>query len=99
MCSTRTLSYISFLYDFYVHNKNIIGPRIKSARKNSHFSQMELAAQLQILGLNIDRSMIAKIEIGRRPVSDIEIAGIAKILNVEIIYLFEDSKDWFTRER
>jgi transcriptional regulator with XRE-family HTH domain len=52
---------------------------------------MELAAQLQLLGIIIDRSGIAKLESGRRPASDIEIAAIAKILKVPISWLFEDS--------
>jgi transcriptional regulator with XRE-family HTH domain len=74
-----------------VHRKNIIGLRIRQARKAAHFTQMELAAQLQLMGITIDRSAIAKIETDRRPVSDIEIAAIAKILKVDISWLFEDS--------
>jgi transcriptional regulator with XRE-family HTH domain len=45
--------------------------------------------------INIDRSGIAKIETDRRPVSDIEIAAIAKILKVPISWLFEESKELF----
>jgi transcriptional regulator with XRE-family HTH domain len=80
----------------FVQIKNIIGPKIKIARKNSQMSQMELAAQLQVLGIGIDRSAIAKIETGRRPISDIEIAMIANILKVQIPWLFEDSKEWLS---
>lgn len=71
--------------------KNITGLNIKQARKEAHITQMDLAARLQVLGVVIDRSAIAKIETGRRPVSDIEIAAIARILNVEIAWLFKDS--------
>jgi len=56
-------------------------------------SQDKLAARLQVVGINIGRSAIAKIETGRRPVSDIEIAAIADILGVEIPWLFAESKD------
>jgi len=77
-----------------VHRKNIIGSRIKTARKEAHMSQMELAAKLQVMGIVIDRSGIAKVETGRRPVSDIEIAAISRILNVQIEWLFEKSEDW-----
>ncbi len=54
---------------------------------------MELAAQLQLMNINIDRSMIAKIEAGIRPISDIEIVAIAKILKISIPWLFENSED------
>jgi transcriptional regulator with XRE-family HTH domain len=72
--------------------KNIIGLNIRQARKTIQITQMDLAARLQVLGVVIDRSAIAKIETGRRPISDIEIAAISQILNVEIALLFKDCK-------
>jgi transcriptional regulator with XRE-family HTH domain len=73
-----------------MQRKNIVGLRVRKARKESKITQMELAAQMQLLGITIDRSAIAKIESGRRPVSDIEIAAISRILKVSIASLFED---------
>lgn len=61
-------------------------------------SQDRLAARLQVMGINVERSAIAKIETGRRPVSDIEIVAIAEILGVEVPWLFADSKDWFRHQ-
>jgi transcriptional regulator with XRE-family HTH domain len=52
---------------------------------------MELATQLQLMGVAIDRSGIAKLESGKRPSSDIEVAAIAKVLKVSIPWLFEES--------
>ena len=52
-------------------------------------SQEKLAGRLQVMGIKIDRSAIAKVETGRRPVSDIEIAAIAKTLNVQVSWLFQ----------
>jgi transcriptional regulator with XRE-family HTH domain len=74
-----------------VRRKNIIGSRVRQARKESKITQMELAARLQLLGITIDRSGIAKLESGRRPASDIEVATIAKALKVPIPWLFEES--------
>ena len=54
---------------------------------------MELAARLQLFGITIDRSGIAKLESGRRPASDIEVAAIAKVLKVTIPWLFEESTE------
>lgn len=77
--------------------KNIVGLRIRKARKEAHVTQMELAAQLQLLGITIDRSGIAKLETGKRPASDIEIIAIAKVLKVPISWLFEDSDELFSQ--
>jgi len=52
---------------------------------------MELAARLQVSGIRIDRPAISKIETGNRPVTDIEIDAIAKILKVPISWLFEEN--------
>ncbi len=70
-------------------DKNIIGLRVSKARKKSGITQMELAAQMQVLDVPIERSGIAKLETGRRPVSDIEIAAISRILKVSVAWLFE----------
>lgn len=54
---------------------------------------MALTARLQVLGVSIDRSAVAKIETGRRPVSDIEIVAISQVLGVDIPWLFDGSRD------
>ena len=77
--------------------KNIVGIRIKAARKAAEFSQMRLAAEMQLLGIKIDRSTIAKLESGKRPATDIEIVAIAKILKVSIPQLFEGSGELFSQ--
>jgi len=71
--------------------KNIVGSRIHKARRQSRITQMELAARLQVSGIRIDRPAISKIETGNRPVTDIEIDAIAKILRVPISWLFEEN--------
>jgi len=93
MCYVRTQIDGIFSYYSLMRKKNIIGSRVRKARKESRVTQMELAAQLQLLGITIDRSGIAKLESGRRPASDIEVAAIAKILKVSIPWLFEESNN------
>jgi len=93
MCSLGTLIDGIFPYYSFVRRKNIIGSRVRKARKESRVTQMELAARLQVLGITIDRSGIAKLESGRRPASDIEVATIAKVLKVTIPWLFEESNN------
>lgn len=49
--------------------------------------QKDLLAKLQVEGINISQSMLSKIENGKRPVSDIELAAFAKVLGVNIYWL------------
>lgn len=75
----------------YWHNgsKNIIGKRVRKARlkANPHITQQDLSARLEVLGYNIDRVSISKIESGDRFVADYEVVGLAKALNVSVEWL------------
>lgn len=63
---------------------NICGIKIAEYRKNMHISQKELANRLQILGLDIDKNAIQRIEAGKRFVTDIEIVFISKTLDITL---------------
>ena len=45
-------------------------------------SQKRLADMLQLLGLDLDKNAIQRIESGKRFVTDIELRYFAKVLNV-----------------
>lgn len=60
-------------------------------------TQMELAGQLQLLGIRMDRATIAKIELGIRPLSDIEIIAIARVLKTSVNELFVESEVLFNQ--
>ena len=68
---------------------NIAGKRIKEARIKAGLSQAELSAKLETLAVYVCRGSISRIENGERTVTDVEIDGISKILNVSLDYLFE----------
>lgn len=72
-----------------MQRKNIIGSRVREERKEAKITQIDLAAQLQVSGIKIDQAGLSKLESGDRPVTDIEVAAIAKILKVPISRLFE----------
>jgi transcriptional regulator with XRE-family HTH domain len=74
-----------------------VGVRIRDARKKLKVTQLRLAAQLQLLRITIDSSSIAKIETNRRPVTDIEVVAIARILKIEVSWLFENSDKLFDK--
>ncbi len=74
---------------------NLIGERVCRARYfvSPKLTQMNLASKLQIEGLEVDQSQISKIESGHRPVSDIEVAIIAKVLNVSSSWLLGETNN------
>lgn len=74
------------IYD-YNGKKNICGERIHEARCKLRLTQSNLAAQLQINGIIIERDSISRIEIGTRFVADYELRELAKILKVTVNWL------------
>jgi len=72
---------------------NLIGQRVRQARRarNPRLTQTDLAAQLQIQGLEINQAQISKIEAKRRPVSDIELAALALALRVSASWLIGET--------
>lgn len=63
---------------------NICGEKIALLRSNLGISQRELADQLQIAGLDIDKNAIQRIEAGKRFVTDIELKIFSKVLHLSI---------------
>lgn len=74
------------IYD-YNGKKNISGDRIREARVVRRLRQEDLAAQIQIEGVNMERDSISRIEIGTRFVSDFELKVFAKVLGVSALWL------------
>ena len=74
------------IYD-YNGKKNISGDRIREARQRKRLSQADLAAQMQVEGIIIERDSISRIEIGTRFVPDYELPIFSKILNVSVDWL------------
>ena len=86
---------VPFRYINLVDRRNIVGNRIRQARKSAKppITQTDLAARLQIQGIRIERSGLSKIETGRRPVTDIEAVAFAKALKVSVAWLLEEKND------
>ncbi|MFQ5915750.1 MAG: helix-turn-helix domain-containing protein [Nitrospinota bacterium] len=73
--------------------KNIIGPRVREARRRAkpRVTQADLAARLLTRGINITRVAVSKIENGERHVTDIELLAIAKALAVTPAWLLQEN--------
>lgn len=76
------------IYD-YNGRKNICGDRVHEARCRLRLTQSDLAAQLQVAGINIERDSVSRIEIGTRFVADYELRELAKLLKVSVAWLLE----------
>lgn len=63
---------------------NICGTRVAELRKNIGISQRQLADKLQLLGLDVDKNAIQRIEAGKRFVTDIEIVFLCQALKTTV---------------
>lgn len=80
------------IYD-YNGKKNICGDRVHEARCRLRLTQNDLAAQLQVNGINIERDSISRIEIGTRFVADYELRALAHILKVSVDWLLSADRE------
>lgn len=66
-----------------------IGNNIRLLRERKKMTQEQLAAKLQVMGCDITRSAIAKIEVGQRHLYPDEILLIKRILDVTYDEIFD----------
>ena len=66
---------------------NISGSRIREARIRAGLSQEELAARMQLTGLQMGQMAISRIETGKRLVPDFELPLLAEALGVTANWL------------
>lgn len=63
---------------------NVCGKNITQFRMKMGISQRELADKMQLVGIDIDKNAIQRIECGKRFVTDIEVIAFAKVFNVTL---------------
>ena len=63
---------------------NICGKKIAELRGELGISQRELADRMQLVGIDIDKNAIQRIECGKRFVTDIELKAFAEIFKVSL---------------
>ncbi len=61
---------------------NICGKNIAKYRVEHKLSQRQLADKMQLVGIDIDKNAIQRIECGKRFVTDIEIIAFRKIFDI-----------------
>ena len=65
---------------------NICGENIRKMRLSysTKLSQRGLADKMQLIGIDVDKNAIQRIECGKRFVTDIELVAFAEIFGVDI---------------
>lgn len=66
---------------------NLCGERVRDARAKAGWSQEQLAAKLQLAGLQLGQMAVSRIETGKRVVPDFELPIIAEVLGVTTDWL------------
>lgn len=61
---------------------NVCGKNIARLRMEMKISQRALADMMQLVGIDIDKNAVQRIECGKRFVTDIEIIAFAEIFKV-----------------
>lgn len=70
--------------------QNMVGANVRKARLAAKMSQKQLADRLETVAVYVCRGSISRIESGDRTVTDIELWGLSKILNIPLEKLFEE---------
>ena len=69
---------------------NVCGNNISKFRKELNISQRALADKLQLIGLDIDKNAIQRMESGQRFITDIELCYLCKVLNKSFDEIFDN---------
>ena len=72
---------------------NMVGDRVRELRLARKMSQQTLSNKLEMLAIYICRGSISRIEDKQRTVTDIELYGLAKVLNVSVEELYSGNQD------
>ena len=72
-----------------MEQRNLVGSRIRQARlaEKPRMTLADLSARLEVLGISLSISSIAKIERGERIVTDVQLVALAKALKVSALWL------------
>ena len=65
------------------NNRNIVGNLIKKHREKKHYSKMELSRKLELLGIELDRFELYKIETNKKSVKDFELIALCIVLDID----------------
>lgn len=74
-----------------MNKRNLIGENLKKYRESKNLSQRAFIAKLNLIGLNLDQSSLARIETFKREVYDYEVVYFSEVLKIDIKDLYFDT--------
>ena len=70
-----------------MQRRNLIGNNLKTFRKQKGISQEMFVAKLNLIGLDLDRTSLSRIENYNREVYDYELVYFSQVLEIDIVDL------------
>lgn len=70
---------------------NLCGSEVRRLRRQAGLSQEELAAKIQLFGLDLTQKAVSRIETGDRVVADYELIYLARALGVDWAELLKET--------
>lgn len=74
----------------YNDKLNVIGLKIKYYREKNNWSLSQLSNKLILIGIDIPKSSLHRIETGGRVIKDYELAGFSKVFKISPNTLLKD---------
>lgn len=68
----------------YNHKCNICGAQVRALREQLGLTQEQLAARMQVMGVQVNQKAISRVETGDRVVADYELAAFSKVLGAGV---------------
>lgn len=78
------------LHKKYEDNLNVVAENIKIIRNNKNMSLSTLSDKLMLIGIDISKQSLYRIEKNQRSVRDYELSAIAYILGIDVNDLLND---------
>ncbi len=76
------------------NKRNIIGDLIKEHREKKHYTKAMLSSKLELLGIELDRFELYKIETAKTSVKDFELIGLCIVLDIDFSELKKIVEDY-----
>lgn len=73
--------------------QNIVGAQVRKLRYQQDMTQEALAARCGVLGWDLSRATLSKIEAQLRCVTDVELEILSRALKVEMVMLYPARKN------
>lgn len=64
--------------------RNIIGTLVKKHREQKNYTKIELSHKLELLGIELDRFELYKIETAKKSVKDFELIALCMVLDINM---------------